>query len=136
MATKQQTRHSDVTTDWEQTSTSVAANINELPHLEAPRAKLQTTLEEVRSLQIQQDLHAAAKQQVSQRLRILLTDGKKLATFLRTGIKEHFGNRSEKLVEFGFQPFRRRKREPVVTKPPGPTPEPQPPGAVAPVPKV
>jgi hypothetical protein len=122
---KQQTRHSDVITDWEQTNVSVAANINEVPHLEAPRAKLQTTLEEVRSLLTQQDLHAAAKQQVSQRLRILLADGRKLATFLRTGIKEHFGNRNEKLVEFGIQPFRRRKREVVVvTKPPVPTPEP------------
>ena len=118
---KQQTRHSDVITDWEQTSASVAANINEVPHLEAPRAKLQTNLEEFRSLLVQQDLHAAAKQQVSRRLRILLADGRKLATFLRTGVKEHFGNRNEKLVEFGIQPFRRRKREPpVVTKPPVP----------------
>jgi hypothetical protein len=129
---KQQTRHSDVITDWEQTGAAVAANINEVPHLEVPRAKLQTTLEEVRSLLTQQDLHAASKQQVSQRLRILLADGRKLATFLRTGIKEHFGNRNEKLVEFGIQPFRRRKREPIVTKP-VPTPEPQ--GPVTPASK-
>jgi hypothetical protein len=114
----------------------VAANINELPHLEAQRAKLQAILEEFRSLTTQQDLHAAAKQQISQRMKVLLADGKKLATFLRTGIKEHFGNRNEKLVEFGIQPFRRRKREQLfVTKPVAPGPTPGSTGPVAPIPK-
>lgn len=131
---KQQTRHSDVVTDWEQTSITVAANLDELPHLEAPRAKLQTTLEEFRALGTQQDLHAAAKQQISQRMKVLLADGKKLATFLRTGIRQHFGNRNEKLVEFGIQPFRRRKKEPPVTTPPAPVVPTQPPVTPAPKP--
>src|SRR5437868_15358880 len=108
MANKQ-TRYADVITQWERILVSLLANIAELPHLEAPRAKLQALLEEVRTLVTQQDLHAASKQQISQRLKNLLADGKKLSTFLRTGVKEHFGNRNEKLVEFGVQPFRRAK---------------------------
>ncbi|MBW8877138.1 MAG: hypothetical protein JF614_19400 [Acidobacteria bacterium] len=107
---------------WERILVSLLANIADLPHLEAPRAKLQALLEEVRTLVTQQDLHAASKQQISQRLKTLLADGKKLSTFLRTGVKEHFGNRNEKLVEFGVQPFRRAK----VVKAPVPTPAPVP----------
>ena len=126
---RQQTRFSDFVTDWEQLLVSLLANIAELPHLEAPRAKLQALLEEVRALVTQQDVHTAAKQQISQRLKILLATGKKLATFLRTGIKEHFGNRNEKLVEFGVQTFRRRKQDPAVTKPPVPGPTPEPPAS-------
>jgi hypothetical protein len=126
MANKQQTRHADFIAQSERLLVSLLANISNLPHLEAPRAKLQALVEEFRTLVTQQDLHAASKQQVSQRLKTLLADGKKLATFLRTGVKEHFGNRNEKLVEFGVQPFRRAKKGPTVAKPPVPTPPPGP----------
>jgi hypothetical protein len=103
-----QTRYSDFFGRWEKLLVALLANIAELPHLEVPRAKLQALLDEVRILLSQQDVHAASKQLVSQRLKVALADGKKLATFLRTGVKEHFGNRNEKLVEFGVQPFRRK----------------------------
>lgn len=115
---KQQTRYPDTVTTWEEIYTSVEANSADLPHLEAPRLKLRGILEQVRALSTEHDLHTANKQQVAQRLKILLAEGRKLATFLRTGIKEHYGNRNEKIVEFGLQTFRRRKREPAVVKPP------------------
>ncbi len=128
---KQQKRFSDFVTEWEHLLSTLAANTADLPHLEAPRAKLQGLLEEVRSLAMQQDLHAANKQLASKQLQTTLANGKKLSTFLRTGLKEHYGNRSEKLVEFGVSPFRRRsKKDPEVTppevKPPatGPVPKP------------
>jgi len=113
-------RYSDFVTEWEHLLSTVAANAAEVPHLEVPRAKLLGMLEQVRSLAVQQDLHAANRLAVSQQLKVALGDGRKLATFLRTGLKEHYGNRSEKLVEFGIPPFRRRikKEAPVVTKPP------------------
>jgi len=115
---KQQTRYPDTVTTWEQISASVEANSTELAHLEAPRLKLVGILEQVRTLSKEHDLHTANKQQAAQRLKTLLADGRKLATFLRAGIKEHYGNRNEKIVEFGLQTFRRRKREPAVVKPP------------------
>jgi hypothetical protein len=117
---KQQKRYSDFVTEWEHLLNTLAVNTAELPHLEAPRAKLQGFLEQVRSLAMQQDLHAANKQIASQGLRLALANGKKLTTFLRTGLREHYGNRSDKLVEFGIPPFRRRsKKEPVVKPPEG-----------------
>jgi hypothetical protein len=120
MASKQQKRYSDSVTEWEHLLSTVAANTADIPHLEAPREKLKALLEQSRSLAMQQDLHTANKLAVSQQLKVALADGRKLATFLRTGLKEHYGNRSEKLVEFGISPFRRRTKKdpPVVTKPP------------------
>jgi len=117
---QQQTRYSDFVTRGEHLATTLEANSADIPHLEAPRVKFKGVLEQLRALNVQHDLHTASKQQVAKQQRTLLADGKKLATFLRTGLKEHFGNRSDKLVEFGVAPFRRRKRgeTPVVTEPP------------------
>jgi hypothetical protein len=116
---KQLTRYSDFVTEWEHLIATVAANTADLAHLEAPRAKLQGFLDQVRVLAQQHDLHTANKQQTAKQLQTLLAAGKKLATFLRTGIKEHYGNRSEKLLEFGVPLFRRRKRgEPAEPEPP------------------
>jgi len=33
-----------------------------------------------------------------------------LSAFLDAGVKQHYGNRAEKLAEFGLQPLRRRPR--------------------------
>jgi hypothetical protein len=126
---KQQKRFSDYVTEWEHLLNTLAVNSADLPHLETSRVKLQGFLDEVRNLAMQQDLHASNKQAASQGLRATLANGKKLATFLRTGLKEHYGNTSEKLVEFGVSPFRRKKKEAAGAPPPaGPaaTPAPKP----------
>jgi hypothetical protein len=126
MAKQQQKRYSDFVTEWEHLLSTVATNSADVPHLEVPRAKLQAFLDQVRALAKEHDLHTANRLAVSQRLKVALGDGKKLATFLRTGLKEHYGNRSEKLVEFGISPFRRRKKETPAVKPPeGETPSPE-----------
>jgi hypothetical protein len=117
---KKKSRQSDFTTEWEQLIATLTANAADLPHLEAPRNKLQSFLDEFRSLSQVQDLHDANKQTTSQQLETLMTNAKKLATFLRTGIREHYGNRSPKLVEFGLQPFRRVKAGETETTPPAP----------------
>jgi hypothetical protein len=120
---KEQTTYNDFVANGEHLNTTLLANIAELPHLEVPRAKFEGILGRVRTLGVQHDLHTANKQQVAKELEALLADGRKLATFLRTGLKEHYGNRSDKLVEFGIAPFRRRKKEPA-EPPEGETPPP------------
>jgi hypothetical protein len=79
------------------------------PHLEAPWIKLEgITTETGELLLLQADL-TAKKQQVSKRLEVLVADGRQLAAFLRAGVKQHYGTRSEKLSAFNLQPFRGRK---------------------------
>jgi len=107
---------------WQHLSTSVAANAGDLPHLEAPRQKLETMLTKVKELTTQQAALTASKQDVSRQIQELVDDGRKLATFLQTGVKEHYGTRAEKLAEFRLQPFRGRK----VKQPASPAPAGQP----------
>lgn len=68
----------------------------------------------------------ATKQETTKRLRTLLAEGRKLATFLRAGVKQRYGNRAEKLVEFGLAPLRPKVRTPDATKIPVTPPTPNP----------
>jgi hypothetical protein len=89
---------------------ALAANAAELPFLEPKRLRLNTVLAEVRSLTAEQASLQSRKQEVSKRLAELMQEGNTLVVFLDTGVKQHYGSRSEKLVEFGLQPFRSRPR--------------------------
>ncbi|HVR97910.1 MAG TPA: hypothetical protein VMW27_14930 [Thermoanaerobaculia bacterium] len=115
------TRLGEIRTDWEQITARLEAHAEDLPHLEKQRGMLQGLLAEFRSLTNQQDQFKSQKQQVSKRLQEVVEEGQKLSTFLRAGIRQHYGNRSEKLVEFGVQPFRGRQRE-LKAKPAKPAP--------------
>ncbi len=114
---------------WERLLAALAANIQDLPHLESHRVLLVAMLAQVREISAQQSAMAASKQDATQRLQALLIEGRKLATFLRRGIRQQYGNRSEKLVEFDLQPLRTRTRPAAAgTKPAPTTPPPSTPG--------
>ena len=102
---------------WGGLATAVEANEEDLPHLQAGRVQLEGIHEQVQGFAAEQAVHAASKQEATRRLQALLVEGRKLATFLRVGVRQFYGNGSEKLVEFGLQPFRSRSR---TTAPPPP----------------
>jgi hypothetical protein len=112
---------------WDRLLDPLAANAQDFPHLEAQRQELEAIRTEAREVSAQQVAMAAAKQERTKRLQTLLVEGRKLATFLRSGIRQRYGNRSEKLIEFDLKPFRGRPRpaaepaKPAPTPPPGPT---------------
>lgn len=110
------TRYSDHFRDWEELVGALAQNEGIHPHLTLPRQKLELLLAEAREMASLQAIHAARKQEASSRLTTILNQGVKLATFLRNGVREHFGNRSETLAEYRIQPFRGRYQ--VETPPP------------------
>ena len=106
---------------WAHLLTSIEANADDFKELERYRQELTTMLEGAREAIAQQTAMAATKQEASQRLQALLVDGRKLATFLRLGVKRQYGDKSEKLVEFGMKPFRSRPRVIAeAVKPPAP----------------
>jgi hypothetical protein len=105
---------------WQELTTSLAANAADLPFLEAHRVQLADMLKQAQDLAAQQAALAASKQDVSKRLQGMLDEGRKIASFLRLGVKQHYGTRAEKLVEFRIRPFRGRK----AAKSNPPTPEP------------
>jgi len=116
----------NVVTDWDQSASAAEANAAELPHLEAPRIKLQGLSTLTRNLLVEQSALSARKQDVTRQLEKALREGQALTDFIRTGARAQFGPTSEKLVEFGMVPFRGRSRkkdsEPTTTPSPE-TPE-------------
>jgi len=113
----------DVVTHLDQLATGIAANAADLPHLEGHHSKLVTLLGNAHDLVAQQKTHTAAKQDLSRQIEAVLKQSKTVSSFLRAGLREHYGAQSEKLVEFDMQPFRLRgrakaKTPPVVTPPP------------------
>ena len=115
-----QTRKADYVTHWDTLIAKMVANAADLAHLEPLRVKLAGILEEYRTLTTEQGRATSTKQDASKRLQELLLDGRRLATVLRSSIREHFGIRNEKLAEFDLQPFRGRKRPTSGEAPPAP----------------
>lgn len=62
----------------------------------------------------QQAALTAQKQEVSKALGEIINESRKMMTFLDTGLRLHYGNRSERLVAFGQQPFRSQPRVRIV----------------------
>ena len=88
---------------------ALAANAPELAHLDGARVRLGNLLGEAQEIAKQQAAFVASKQESSKRLKVLIDEGQRLATGLRKLLTENYGVRSEKLAEFGIQPFRGRK---------------------------
>jgi len=112
--------YAETVTGWEKELAAAEQNNADLPQAEIPRGKLQGVLTEIRSVSAEQAVLTASKQEATKQIYILLAQGRKLSTLLRTIVREHYGNRSEKLAEFGMQPLRGRPRNPET---PGPLPE-------------
>ncbi len=95
---------------WDQMATAVAANNDQVAHLEVSLPKLRERSQRARSLYAQYAAMRAAKQEVWKELQQVLEEGEAEMRYLKEGVKAHYGKRSEKLVEFGVQPFRGIKR--------------------------
>jgi hypothetical protein len=117
--------------DWGHLQERLTANAADLAHLEVLRTQLGTVMEQARQIAASQAAQRAAKQTASQSLKAAITEGDRLASLLRAAVKQHYGPRSEKVAEFGVQPFRGRKRTPKELKP-APTPPPAPASAPTP----
>jgi hypothetical protein len=88
---------------------ALASNAAEVPHLEGARIRLESMLGEVQETASQQAALVASKQEASKKLKTTIIEAERLANGLRKLVTEHYGLRSEKLAEFGLQPFRGRK---------------------------
>jgi hypothetical protein len=98
--------------EWNRLGVTVRANSADFPHLEKPVARLEALLAQGLDLTKEQGSFRASKQERTQQLQAVLAEGTRLATLLRTAVKQHYGPTSEKLAEFGLQPFRGRKAKP------------------------
>lgn len=102
---------------WQRLSTALLAN-SELGHLEVQRANLMALYDQALEITKEQGALTASKQDLSKRLQVVMEEGERLATVLRLAVKAHYGIRSEKLAEFGLQPFRGKARKQKPLPPP------------------
>jgi uncharacterized protein (DUF1778 family) len=114
------TRQGDRFQVWRKVAASAAANAADLPQVAITLGSLEKVIADADKVVLDQGAFQASKQMASQRLQALLDQGDKLTTVLKTIIKQHYGSGSDKLVEFGIQPFRVRPKATVVPPPPAP----------------
>jgi hypothetical protein len=99
-------------------------NGGSLPHLEGSLARFDELVTKATDLVSQQSALTAEKQDASKQLGEALVEAERLGTVLRLAVKQHFGIRAEKLVEFNVQPFRGRKKAALLpVRPPKPATE-------------
>jgi hypothetical protein len=103
---------------WRHLTGAVEENASELQEIVGPARRLAGVLNEAGGIISQQAQFRANKQQASQRIQDLMSLGQKLATLVETGLRERYGNRSEKLAEFKIQPFRGGRRRVIQPPPP------------------
>lgn len=114
--------------DWEALRTAVQDNAANLPDVERTRLAFEDIMARIKEMKARQDSLTAARQETTQLLNKLLADGRDLAIRLRAVVKANLGPKSERLVQFGIAPSRKRTRKPATkTDDPGtPSPAPKP----------
>jgi len=120
-----ETTYRGILGDLERLNTALIVNAAELPQLGGVRGQLEQLLIQAREVAQEQAALVAKKQDASLRLAKLLGHGQRMATAARKVLKAHYGIDSEKLAEFGVQPFRGRVRRASPEKPPPETPAPE-----------
>lgn len=96
---------------WDKVDAAVTARREEAPELETLVAPLRGMSKQARSLFARQASLTAAKQEVTLELNELIKQGNAQVDLVKTGARVRYGKDSEKLVEFGVQPFRSRSRK-------------------------
>jgi hypothetical protein len=101
--------------DLEQLHAAIVRNLGLVPGVETLREPLELSIANIRALSIARNTLTADKQRLTQELKAALKSTESLVIDIRAIIRGQVGSRSEKLVEFGVAPLRRRTRKP---KPP------------------
>ena len=101
---------------WEKMDTAMTGNDAEVAHLGFKLPTLRDRSQRMRSLYARHAALAAERQAITQEMQKLIDEGGQIFRMLREAVKDHYGKRNEKLVEFGVEPLRtstiqRRRRE-------------------------
>ena len=92
---------------WEVTNTGLTAN--KVEHLEPKRVELEEKMIRFKDKSTQHAVLTTSKQEVGKEMQVLFREIETLVAFIRAGVRQHYGKDSEKMIEFGLQPFRGRK---------------------------
>ena len=88
-----------------------------------PRTTLERILDEAREIKIQQEDLAGRRQAATQRLNVVVDEGRETARKLRALVIAELGTRSEQLPQFGITPNRKGSRKTKTVEVPVQTPD-------------
>ena len=91
---------------WEKMDTAMVANDKEVGHLGFKLPVLRGNSQKMRGLYARHAALAAERQAITQQMQELIEEGDQLFRSGKEALKEFYGKRSEKLVEFGIEPLR------------------------------
>jgi hypothetical protein len=91
---------------WEKIDTAMTVNDPEVGHLGFKLPTLQEKSRQMHSLYARHAALAATRQTITQDMQRLIEEGDQIFRMLREALKDHYGKRNEKLVEFGVEPLR------------------------------
>jgi hypothetical protein len=120
---------------WEKMDGAILANDPEVAHLVFRLPALRDKTQRMRTLYAEHAALAASRQAMTQEMQKLIEEGDQIFRMLREGLKDHYGKRNEKLVEFGVEPLRtpdekrrrnRKKKSEVSAETPAVSPAPVP----------
>ena len=104
----------NIVLEWEKLAAALRANPQVLVAVEPLLQELETLLAEIRTLVVQQSAQTAEVQQTAKDIEERVKRGRLVAGRLRSATKAVFGDRTEKVIEFGMRPFRKPVRAPKV----------------------
>jgi hypothetical protein len=107
----------DVLLDWEGLLAALLEHPALAEILGSERLALERDLAEVRALRARQEAQRAGAQELTQRIKGLVTHGKEVAITIRAVAKGKLGYRNEGLVHFKVAPVRKRPRKTVAVEP-------------------
>jgi hypothetical protein len=119
----------DFVTDWEKLLKNVTDTAAELPNIDVYKTPLDQMLAEAKDGLALAAARIGVKQQETQDRQTLMKEGKEAASKLRSAIKAHFGPKSERLLQYGIKPIRKRTKKattPATEEPVPETPTPAP----------
>jgi hypothetical protein len=95
---------------WDRTASELVVRKEEVPHLDPHRVQLEGMSQRFKELNQRYLSLAAQRLELSEEMREVLRKGETLATYLRTGVRQHYGVDSDVLVAFDMVPTPRRAR--------------------------
>ncbi|HTG31789.1 MAG TPA: hypothetical protein VLB76_02570 [Thermoanaerobaculia bacterium] len=101
----------DFMSDWETLLKNVTDTATELPDMNVYKTALEQLAERARDGIALAHSRRGFKQQETLERRSVMVEGKDAAAKLRSAIKAHFGPRSERLIQYGMTPIRKRSRK-------------------------
>lgn len=115
------TAYADIFRDWEGLIGACNKNTEQLPAVEALRKDLEAHLAELKELKVEQENFFGRRKAMTQRLGVVVEDGRELARKIRGFVLGQLGSKNEQLSQFGIPPIRGRVRKAAI-KPPTPPP--------------